>query len=416
MIPSPRSAVIDGRGRLSITLLIVLGSLTAISTLGTDIYLAAMPTMARDYATTPALVQATLTAFVIGMALGQLVLGTLSDSFGRRGLLILGTAASLVGTVLSAVAPTIELLLLWRLVAGIGAAAGVVIGRAVVSDVTAGPETARVFSILGLVGGVGPIVGPIVGAVMLQWSSWPVVFWTLAILCALTLAALCITVPETLPPERRTGATPGNVFGAFSGALRTRSFVLGSIMMCLGVGATFSYISASPFVVQSVLGFDPVGYTIVFAINGIGMTAAGVAAARLSRHLAPSVLCLIGLSGVVAGALSLLSIALSDAISPYTVLPALFLIPTGMGFVFGPGTALVITEVRHTAGTALALLGCGQFLVGGIAAPLMGIAGEHSITPLAVTATICGVGALLALLAVRRHFPAPRELDEASAI
>ncbi|GAA3886227.1 multidrug effflux MFS transporter [Leifsonia kafniensis] len=394
-------ASVTADARLPLVLLITLGALTAISTLGTDIYLAAMPTMVDDFLTTPAWVQATLTAYVIGMAAGQLVLGTLSDSIGRRNLLIIGTAVSLIASALSAIAPTIELMLLFRLLAGIGASAGVVIGRAVVSDLTAGSETARVFSILGLIGGVGPVIGPVIGAVMLEWSAWPVIFWTLTALCAATLVAVCIGVPESLPIERRTSSAPAHVMRSFASVLRTRSFVLGSVMMCLGVGATFAYISASPFAVQSILGFSPTGYTIVFAINGIGLTLMGAVAAKLSRRISIVKLCLVGLGILTAGGLALLSIALLHVITPFTLLPSLFLASIGMGFVFGPGTALVITDVRFAAGTALALLGCAQYLIGGIAAPLAGIAGEFSILPLAIIVTVGGAGAIVALLAMR---------------
>ncbi|PWB98017.1 multidrug effflux MFS transporter [Homoserinimonas hongtaonis] len=391
--------------RLPLVLLFTLGTLTAISTLGTDIYLAAMPKMADDYMTTPAWVQATLTAFVIGMAAGQLVLGTLSDTIGRRKLLIIGTAISVIASALSAIAPTIELMLLFRLLAGIGASAGVVIGRAVVSDLTTGPETTRIFTILGLVGGVGPIVGPIIGAVMLEWSAWPVIFWTVTVLCAIALAAVCLFVPESLAADRRASSAPRDVLRIFGTVLRTRSFVLGCLMVCLGVGATFAYISSSPFVIQSILGFSPAGYTIVFAINGIGMTLAGVVATKLAHRVSAAQLCLIGLSIVGAGGLALLAIALTGAITPFTLLPALALVPIGMGFVFGPGTALVITDVRHAAGTALALLGSTQYIVGGITAPLAGIAGEFSILPLAVIVTVCGAGAVLALISIRRSAP-----------
>lgn len=398
-------ASVTADARLPLVLLITLGTLTAISTLGTDIYLAAMPKMAADYMTTPAWVQATLTAYVIGMAVGQLVLGTLSDTIGRRRLLISGTAVSLIASALSAVAPTIEVMLLFRLLAGIGAAAGVVIGRAVVSDLTTGSETTRVFSVLGLIGGVGPIIGPVIGAVMLEWSAWPVIFWTLTALCAAALAAVCIVVPESLPVERRASAAPRDVLRSFGGVLRTRSFALGSVMMCLGVGATFAYISSSPFAIQSILGFSPTGYTIVFAINGIGMTIAGALAARLSRRVSAASLCLAGLGILGAGGVMLLVIALTGAVTAFTLIPALFLVPVGMGLVFGPGTSLVITDVRHSAGTALALLGCAQFIVGGITAPLAGIAGEFSILPLAVIVTVCGAGAILALLGIRRSAP-----------
>ncbi|WP_159078093.1 multidrug effflux MFS transporter [Homoserinimonas hongtaonis] len=394
--------------RLPLLLLITLGTLTAISTLGTDIYLAAMPKMSDDYMTTPAWVQATLTAYVLGMAVGQLVLGTLSDTMGRRRLLIIGTAVSLLASALSAIAPTIELMLLFRLLAGIGASAGVVIGRAVVSDLTAGAETTRVFSILGLVGGVGPIIGPVIGAVMLEWSAWPVIFWTVTALCAVALAAVFFFVPESLALDRRASAAPRDVLRSFGSVVRTRSFVLGSLMVCLGVGATFAYISSSPFIVQSLLGFSPTGYTIVFAANGVGMTVAGVVATRLAHRTSAARLCLVGLSIVTAGGLALLVITTTGAASPLTVLPTLALVPIGMGLVFGPGTALVITDVRHAAGTALALLGSTQYLFGGITAPLAGIAGELSILPLAIIVSACGTGAIIALLSIRSAEPALR--------
>ncbi|TQL48407.1 DHA1 family bicyclomycin/chloramphenicol resistance-like MFS transporter [Homoserinimonas aerilata] len=389
--------------RLPVVLLVLIGSLGAVGPLGTDLYLPALPEMASDLVTSAALIQATLMSFTIGLAAGQLLLGALSDRFGRRRLLIAGAVISVVSCALSALAPTIGLLILWRAVAGASAAAGLVIGRAVATDLTTGHETTRIFSILGLITGIGPIAGPLLGALVLEVSDWRTIFWVLTTICAALLIGVIILLPETLPAERRHSGGITDLLRTGGRILATRGFTTHAAALCLGFAAIFGYISASPFVLQTMLGFSPTAYTVVFAVNGVGLMITGTIASVLARRVAAARIAAVGIAILLLGGGALCAIAATGAITPFTVLPALFLVGSSMGLVFGPATALAIAQVRHASGTALALLGCGQFVLAGIAAPLVGIAGEASIVPLAVVVTVGGLGAAVCLAAGRGH-------------
>lgn len=389
--------------RLPLAVLIVLGGLGAIGPLGTDLYLSALPIMTKDLHTSAAWTQLTLASFTIGLALGQLVLGALSDRFGRRGILLIGSAVMVISCVLSATAPTIELLILWRAVSGASAAAGLVVGRAVATDLTSGAATTRVFSLLGLITGIGPIVGPIIGAVILEWADWRMIFWVLTGLGAVLLVGVAVFISESLPSERRHSGGLGELMRTAGGILRHRGFLFHAAILWFGFGAIFAYISASPFVVQNMLGFSATEYTLIFGVNGLGLMVTGSLSTVLASRIRPGTLTAIGLSMLLAGSVALSVIAMTDSVSPFTVLPALFVMASSMGFVFGPATALAISGVRHASGTAFALIGCLQFALAGLAAPLVGIAGEHSIVPLAVVATTCSVIAMAALIAGRAY-------------
>lgn len=407
-------------------LLTVLGLLAVTGPFASDVYLPAMPEMADQYHTDAVWIQATISTFILGMAGGQLSLGPLSDALGRRRLLIAGTAVCVVATALVATAPTVELLLTWRVIQGIGAAAGVVIGRAIVTDLTDDDGAGRAFSILGLIGGIGPIIGPPLGALILVWSGWPAIFWSLAALSTATLFAVIFLVPETLPKHRRLRGGLSSLVASLHTLRRTPAYVSSVLMMCFGAGALFAYIAASPFLVQSILGFDPLTYTLVFAVNGIGLVIAGAVSARIvGRFASPVTLCRIGLALVGAGGAVMVVASTTGAFTPPLVLPALFLIPTGMGLIYGPGTALVVAGVRTIAGTALAILGCGQFVLAGITAPLSGVAGETESLPVSLVILTCGALAIACLTwfmrEQRRHphstpLPAREDVGESPGV
>lgn len=384
-------------------MLIVLGGLGAIGPLGTDMYLAALPIMTVELQSSAAWMQLTLASFTIGLALGQLVLGALSDRIGRRGILLIGAAVMVLSGALSATAPTIEMLILWRAISGASAAAGLVVGRAVATDLTTGAATIRVFSLLGLIAGIGPIVGPVLGALVLEWAGWRTIFWLLTAFGAMLLVGITALVPESLPKERRHSGGDGDLLRMAGGILRNRGFLYHAAVLWFGFGAIFAYISASPFVIQNMLGFSATEYTLIFGMNGIGLMITGSLATMLAGRLRAGTLAAIGMGMLLPGCLALGVIAATGRVSALTVLPALFLLAASMGFVFGPATALAIRDVRHASGTALALIGSVQFGLAGIVAPLVGVAGEHSIVPLAVVATTCAVVASAALIAGRGH-------------
>jgi MFS transporter, DHA1 family, multidrug resistance protein len=383
--------------RLTFPILIVIGAMGVIGPLGTDMYLPALPAMASELSTTPAWVQLTLTAFSVGLALGQLLLGTLSDRFGRRRLLTGGIAMLVVSGIVCSLAPTVEVLIVGRVLMGISGASGIVIGRAIAADLTTGTAAARVFSLLGTIAGVGPIAGPLLGGVVFGWGGWRPIFWVITAFAALLLIGVLLFIRETLPRDSRHRGGFAQL-GRTAGAILARRHFLGFAMtLWFSFGAMFAYISASPFVIQRILGFSPSAFTVVFATNAAGLVSAGLLSAWLAGRVRVPNLATFGLVVQLVGIAGVAAIAATNTRSAWLILPSLFLITTGMGFLLGNCTALAVSGIA-ARGTAMAILGCVQFLMAGLVAPLVGLAGEASIVPLAIVTFLCAFGAVVGLV------------------
>lgn len=377
--------------------LIVLALLGGIAPLGTDIYLPSIPAVATDLHAAVSTVQLTLTGFMAGLALGPLIIGPVSDRFGRYRLLLVGILALLASSVLCALAPTVGVLIAARVVQGFCGSIALTLCRAMVADLATGAGAARIYSLLGTIMGLSPIVAPIIGGVIQQWAHWRVSFWVLAGLCALLLVGALTLLRETLPPELRQRGGLGMTARNAARVVRDPHFVTFALALCCTSGALFSYISASPFVVQGILGWEPLAYSGVFAVNAAGLTtAAGISAATVGR-LGPVRLVRVGSGAILVGASALAVAAAVGIREPGVLLPAMFLIPTGAGFVFGNATALATQTVRYAAGTAIAVIGFLQFGMSGLVAPLVSVAGPDSIAPFAVIALAAGI--LLAVFA-----------------
>ncbi|WP_018657916.1 multidrug effflux MFS transporter [Actinomadura flavalba] len=387
--------------RRRVALIVVLGALTATAPLALDMYLPALPHMAGDLSTTALRVQLTLTACVAGLALGQVVAGPLSDRWGRRRPLLAGLAAYALASLLCAFAPTVEVLVGLRFVQGAAGAAGIVIARAVVRDLYSGTDAARFFGTLMLVNGLAPILAPVVGGQLLRFAPWPGVFAVLAGLGLLLLVASLFGLPETLPPgERATGGVTATL-RTFAGLCADRAFAGYTLALALSFAAMFTYISGSPFVLQEIYGLSPQAFSAAFAVNAVGIVAAG----QLSRALAGRVrlgpLLGTGLGVVAAGAAGLVAAVLAGAGATW-VLAALFLVVAGQGLILPNATALALADrPPHVAGSASALMGLAQFAIGGAAAPLAGLGGAGTALPMAVTiAAATGAAAVAAGVAV----------------
>ncbi|MFH0175470.1 multidrug effflux MFS transporter [Streptomyces cacaoi] len=378
---------LSARRRAGLLVTLVLGGLTATPPLSMDMYLPALPEVTRSLHAPAATVQLTLTACLAGMALGQLVVGPMSDRWGRRRPLLAGLVVYVVATALCALAPTIELLVACRLVQGLAGAAGIVIARAVVRDLYDGVAMARFFSTLMLISGVAPVVAPLIGAQILRATDWRGVFVLLTGVGLLLAVVVWTRLPETLPAAERHAGGVGE-------ALRSMRRLLGDLpftgyMLTGGFtfAALFAYISASPFVVQEIYGASPQTFGLLFGVNSVGLVLIGqvngrvlVGRVRLDRVLA------VGLSVVVlaATALLLMTTGVFGEVGLAPVAAALFVLMSAMGVTLPNAQTLALMRVRHSAGSASALLGTSSFLIGAIASPLVGIAGEHTAVPMAV--------------------------------
>jgi DHA1 family bicyclomycin/chloramphenicol resistance-like MFS transporter len=386
-------------------LILILGALGGFGPLSIDMYLPGLPALARELGASASEVQLTLSACLLGLALGQTLSGPLSDALGRRRPLLVGLAAYVVASLLCALAPSVYALVALRLVQGAAGAAGLVIGRAIVRDLHEGHALARFFSILMLVSGLAPILAPIVGAQLMRFTSWRGVFVALALFGALLLVAAGLALRETLPPERRqTGGLAATV-ATFRRLLADRAFVGYALSGGLAIGAMFAYIAGSPFVLQNVYGASPQTFSLMFGANALGIMAVGQLNARLVGRLAPVRLLATGLTLGATGGLSLLVAVATGAGGLPAVLASLFLVVASLGLVLPNASALAMAGEPRTAGSASALLGLLQFVVGALAAPLVGLGGETTAWPMAVVIATLGLAGLLTfwLLAAGRH-------------
>lgn len=384
---------------------LALGGLTATPPLAIDMYLPSFPEVTSSLNAPAATVQLTLTACLLGMALGQLVVGPMSDRWGRRRPLLTGLAVYVVATALCAVAPTIETLVAFRLTQGLAGSAGIVIARAVVRDLYDGVAMARFFSTLMLIGGVAPVVAPVIGGQILRVTDWRGVFVVLTAVGVLLAVLVWAKLPETLPEEERHEGGVGAALRAMRALLADLPFAGFMLTGGFAFAVLFAYISASPFVIQEIYGASPQTFSLLFGINSVGLVAAGqingkvlVGRVRLEKVLGA------GLAVVSAAAVALLLMSLGVFGEPglVPVAVALFVLMSAMGLTLPNAQSLALLRTRHSAGSASALLGTSSFLIGAVASPLVGIAGEDTAVPMAVVQVVSALVALACFMGMCR--------------
>lgn len=389
-------------------LVVILGALSAFGPLSIDMYLPSLPSLSRDLDASVSAAQLTLSACVLGLALGQVIAGPLSDTLGRRRPLLVGLVVYVLASLLCVVAPSISLLIVLRLVQGAAGAAGIVIARAIVRDLYSGIAVARFFSILMLVSGIAPIAAPIVGGFLLQVTSWRGVFLTLALVVSVMLLAVLLGLQETLPQQRRQSGELRATLSGFRRLLTDRLFVGYALSCGCSFAAMFAYIAGSPFVLQDLYGLSPQQFSLIFGTNALGIAIVGQVNGRLVGRVAPERLLAGALTAVAVGGTALLVIVIGQ-IGLIGMLPALFVVVASQGMVFPNATALALAEYPSMAGSASALLGVLQFAIGAAAAPLVGIAGTTTALPMAVVIAALGLCALITLGLFSRSAAAVRK-------
>jgi DHA1 family bicyclomycin/chloramphenicol resistance-like MFS transporter len=385
--------------------LLILGGLSAFGPLSIDMYLPALPRLAVDLGASDSTVQLTLTAFIVGLAVGQVVAGPLSDAYGRRTPLLIGLALYVVGSVAAAVSPDITLLIVARAVQALGAAAGLVISRATVRDLFSGKAMTKFFSMLMLVNGLAPIIAPVLGGQLLNFTTWRGVFVVLTGFGVLLLVVVAVAMPEPLAVANRTPARLGGVLRTYAGLLADRSFLGYALASGLMFAGLFAYISGSSFALQGVYGLSPQQFSLVFGLNGVGIVLAGQLNGRLVGRFSERTLLAAGLIVAAVGGLGVL-VAVTAGLGLIGLVIPLLVVVSSIGLVMPNASSLALAEHARSAGAASALLGVLQFVIGGVATPLVGLGGPGTALPMALTMAGFGVLALLAFLTLTR--PAPR--------
>jgi DHA1 family bicyclomycin/chloramphenicol resistance-like MFS transporter len=380
-------------------MIVVLGVMVALGPLTIDMYLPALPRIADDLGVSSSVAQLTLTGTLAGLALGQLIVGPLSDSLGRRGPLMAGIVLHMVASAVCLFAPNIAVLGVARGLQGMGAAAGMVVAIAVVGDLFSDSVAATVISRLMLVLGVAPVLAPSLGAAVLLKASWHWVFAALVVLAAALLVTAALALPETLPPSHRRPLKVRSIAATYLELLRDVRFVVLVFVGALGMSGLFAYIAGAPFVLQGHYGLNQQSFALIFGAGAVALIAATQFNVVLLRRYAPQTIALWALAAAsLAGAVFVgLSWAHIGGLFGF-VLPV-WAILAAMGLVIPNAPAVALSRHPDAAGTAAALLGAAQFGLGAAIAPLVGVLGNDEFA-LALVMTAGIVIALFALLAV----------------
>lgn len=390
------------------SLLLVLASLAAVAPVATDLYLPGFPAMGDALGADASGVQLTLTSFLIGMAFGQLVMGPISDRFGRRTPLLASAATCVVAGVVCALAPDLAVLVAARLVQGFAGAGGMVIGRAVIADVVTGRAAAKAFTLMLTVGGVAPVLAPLVGGFLAGPVGWRGMLWTVVLLCVAMLVGVLLVVEETHPASRRVSGD-----ASWTRGLRTvvgTSGYRGAVtVFACSFAVMMAYISASPFLYQNVVGLSEIGYGLAFGANAAGLIALGWTASRYVDRVAPRTMVRVAMGSQLTATVAFVVLAVAGA-PAWTYAVAIFVAVTSNGAVMGNAAALAMGQVRAVAGSGSAVLGFSQFALGALVSPLVGLGGEASAL---VPAVVMATASLLGFTASRFGLPdgEPRPQD-----
>lgn len=388
-------------GTKRIQLAILLGSLALLGPFTIDMYLPSFPTIVKDYNTTASLVQISLTTCLLGLGLGQLFIGPMSDVHGRRKPLLIFLILYLIASVICSLAPNIYFFIGSRFLQGFAAAGGLVISRAIVRDVFSGRELTKFFASLMLVSNLGPIVAPIAGGSILLFTNWSGVFIVLACIGMVLFLTVIWKLEETLPIEKRVPSNFLQVVRNFGTLLKDHQFLGYALTQGFIIAGIFAYVSGIPFVYQNIYNVTPQGFSLLFGVNGIGLIIGSQAVGRLADIIPEKTFLKIGLFlANSAGAVLLIAILLKAPLIAIAI--PIFFFVTSIGIISTTSFALAMETQGHIAGSAAALLGVLPFILGSMTAPLVGIAGENTAVPMGVIIFSASFLALLAYYGLGR--------------
>lgn len=371
-------------GKKRIQLAILLGSLGLLGPFTIDTYLPSFPTIVKDFHTTASLVQISLTACLLGLGAGQLFIGPLSDVKGRRKPLLLFLCLYLLASLTCSFSPNIYFLIVARFVQGFSAAGGLVVSRAIVRDLFSGKELTKFFTLIVLVGNLGPIVAPIAGGALLSFTKWNGVFIVLACIGAILIFMVSLKLPETLPPEKRVPSNLPQLMSNFGSLFKEREFMGYAFTQGFTTAGIFAYVSGIPFVYQNIYHVSPQQFSLLFGVNGLGLIIESQLVGRLADYISERTFLKIGLGiSIAAGAILLIALLLKAPLIAVAI--PIFFFVSSISIIGTTSFALAIESQGHIAGSASALLGLLPFVLGSLSAPLVGIAGSYTGVPMGVT-------------------------------
>lgn len=390
---------------MAVSLLLALALLSATAPFATDMYLPTLPAVGAEFGAPDSVVQLTLSGFFVGMALGQLMVGPISDVIGRRRLLIVGAIVALVASAIAALSPSIAIFVAARFLQGLGGGACVVLARAMVPDLLSGREAAKTYSLLMAILAIAPAVAPIVGGLLAEPIGWRGIYWVLTGLHAVQLLVVLKIVPET------GGQSPGGqgatgqrflarVLSNYAAVLKSPRFWGFLTAMAFAFASMFCYIAASSFVFQQEFGLSPRGYAAVFALNAVGMCVGSFVNSRCIDKFGTKKVMLGGLCLALLGNVLLLIAVLSGAGLVWIIL-ALLLCISPNGVIMGNSTAMATGLMRTRAGSVTAIMGFGQSVLAAVVGPLMGLGGNTAVVMSLGMSACIAIAAAGAVLATR---------------
>lgn len=371
--------------------------------LNIDMYLPSFPGIAQDLDTSISLVQVSLTACLLGLAIGQMVIGPLSDAEGRRRPLLISTSLFVVASLLCAVAPNIYVLIAARFLQGFTASAGVVLSRAVVRDVFSGRALTKFFSLLMVINAVAPMAAPMAGGaiLMLPFASWHTIFLFLSIIGLLIVLIVAMSLKETLPQEKRIKSSGTATLRTMGGLLTDRSFIGYAVIVGFVHGGSFAYVSGTPFIYQEIYGVSPQTFSILFGINGIAIIIGSFIIGRLGGIIHEKYLLKTAVIVAVSATFILLIMTIIEGPLALIVI-LIFIYMTTMGMTVTSTFTLGMAEQGHRAGSASAVLGMLPLLLGAVFSPLAGV-NEASAIPMGVILfSTSSIGLIAFLMLVNR--------------
>ncbi|MFD1538577.1 multidrug effflux MFS transporter [Nonomuraea guangzhouensis] len=377
-------------------LAVVLGLLTIFGPISMDLYLPVLPALTAELAAATSTAQLTITACLLGLALGQLVAGPLSDRFGRRRPLLAGVAAYVLTSALCAMSPTVETLIAARFVQGLAGAVGIVIAQAAGRDLYSGRRLVRYYGRLTVLAGLAAIVGPVIGGQLASVTDWRGLFLFLAAVGVVILLASIFVVRETLPSEQRVVGGLTHMAGDFRRLLADRVFLGAVLVSGFTNAAIFAYLGGATYVLQGIYRLSPQEYSFAFGLNSLGFMVFGYLGGRLAERWSERRTLVMGLAMCTLGAAGLLATAVLH-LPLIAVVLSLFTMVSGVAVTAPPATSLALAGYPDIAGTASSVLGVARFAFGGLSAPLVGLGGADNAVPLGLV-TIVSAG-----LAVTSH-------------
>lgn len=396
------------RRRIAITL--VLGLLTGVGPFTIDMYLPSFPALKQDLSITDAQVQITLSATTFGFAMGQLLIGPLSDRVGRRRPLLAMSSLHVLASIMVAISPNVEFLTVMRALQGIGAAGGAVVALAMARDLFSGRRLMRMMARLSLISGLAPIVAPILGSWLVSVVNWRGIFWVLATYGLTVLTLVSLLIVETRPPSERTSAGIGPLLAAYRRVFGDRTFVGVWLVAAFAFGGLFSYVSTSSVLLQQVYGLSAQGFGVVFAICSVGVFTGVQLGSRLAARIGPARILAVATSVMVLAASALLLLnATVPGVLP--LVPAIFCFTTGFGACMPTSQVLALQRHRADSGVAASLIGAGNMLTGAVVGPIIGSFALHDAAPMGIAMLSCALVSTAALWLIVRPLRVQVQFD-----